>query len=1324
MTHPGSASGVGGEEARELLALCLEVAERSGDAGVEEFLARHPLHAPVLRQRLAKLRDAGLLARPIGDLDLAEGGELGDFRLLRKLGEGGMGVVYLAEQRSLRREVALKVVRPGHLLFPDSRERFRREVEAVARLQHPAIVPVHLVGEERGVPFFAMEHVRGCSLADVMRALRGRAPRELTGRSLAEAIAACAPEAAEQHPHAASGWVFEGSWIDACLRLLQQAADALEHAHRRGVLHRDVKPSNLMVTPAGRVMLLDFGLAATDGSSRITRTGAQLGSLPYLAPEQVRGEVDDLGPRTDVYGLGVTLHELLTLRLPYDGPTADATIARILEGRPAPIRAANPAVPWDAETVCLTAMDREPRRRYASAADFGRDLANALERRPIEARRPGVVLRARRWVQRHPAWTVAGTLGTLVLVGGPLLYAVQEHRYGVQEHKNRVALEASFRRAEGMRLTAASGRALESNPGLGLLLAIEGARREPGLQANQALLAALASCRERRALHAHPGLVYATRFAPDGRSLATAGADCAIFTWDAGTGAESGVLLGHELSIGALQFSPDGSLLISGSDDRTARIWDLASSRCRTVLRGHRDALRAAAFLPDGERAATASADGTARIWDVATGECVAVLAKHRKAIDHLDASRDGLWLATASADGTARIWDARGGAEVAVLKHDAAVKWVRFDPEGTRVVTASADRTARVWSVPSAAVLATFREHAGRVNTAEFDPSGTRVVSAATDRTARVWDPGTGEEVGAPLEHNRGLRRAHWSPDGRLIATCSDDHTVRLFRSDDHRPVSRLEGHGANVISIEFGPDGSRIATAADGARLWDVGEPWVVSPSPPEEGRTRRMAVAPDGLRAADVAEDAVRIRDLATSRALHVLAAESNPQHACYSRDGAHVAVGSTDGKVRIFDASTGRRLAELSSPSDPKSMAFSPDGEVVYAGCFDGIARAWRWREASPPRAYGKKSDVAMGLGVSPDGTRLGLATRDRALRIFDVATGEPVGPPIGGNARALSVCFSPDGRRVLTTGLDGRARVWDLETRAAVATFETDDGDVFDADFSPDGRLVATASGERTARIWSAETGQELARDADYPTNVFGVRFLPDGEHVVAVASQGAARRIPVDPLAEALRRKPRELTVDERIDHGVGDPAVWRAARTALAAARKGKVFVAETVEALEASRELAPEVRAAALELAAGLRDHPQHVAYAAWSLMWAPGRSRAEYELALRYAEVAVRMVPESGDFQRGMGIACFRVGRHAEAAHWLQRPESISELESPDDHAITLGFLARALEESGRCDEAAAARARCDAALRKTPSAIGRFRACLPELATPRN
>jgi serine/threonine protein kinase len=443
----------------ELVFECLERMDSEGPRALAEICAAHPEHAAALSARLHRLKISGLV-ESTGDPDTFPE-QLDEFRLERRLGRGGMGVVYVARQTSLGRDVALKLIRPEQLYFPGARERFRREVEAVARLAHPGIVPVYTVGEAQGIPYFAMELVSGASLEELLAAFRGRAPDQISGRDLFDLVTRLARERGSPQAGSPSERVFASGWTQACLWIARELAQALEHAHQRGVLHRDIKPSNVMLTPGGRTLLLDFGLASAEGAGRLTRTGSQAGSLPYMAPEQVRGESASVDARTDVYGLGVTLYEMLALAAPFRGRDSAELSKSILDARPQRLRARIHGLPSDVETVVAAAMAPERERRYASAADLARDLSNLLEHRPIQARPAGVRVRTLRWAQRRPAAATALVLGLTIVLGGPTAFGLQQRVAAREQQRLNEELEsqrdealAQHRRAEANFLKA------------------------------------------------------------------------------------------------------------------------------------------------------------------------------------------------------------------------------------------------------------------------------------------------------------------------------------------------------------------------------------------------------------------------------------------------------------------------------------------------------------------------------------------------------------------------------------------------------------------------------------------------------------------------------------------------------------------------------------------------------------------------------------------------------------------------------------------------------------------------------------------------------
>ncbi|MBM4059623.1 MAG: serine/threonine protein kinase [Planctomycetes bacterium] len=408
----GERKVVSGAGLEDLLAQCMERFETEGEAGLLAALQQHPQHAEAVRARLDELRAAGLLQQaPAPHAPLPR--RLGDYELGAVIGGGGMGTVFRARQRSLGRDVAVKVIRADRLHLVSARARFQRELQALAQLRHPGIVPVHGGGEDQGIPYFAMELVEGCTLERALAGLSGQKPASLRGADLAEQVAL-----SSGGPAAPGAELFAGSWVETACRIVRQVAAALQHAHAHGVVHRDVKPSNIMLQSDGRVLLFDFGLVWQAGAERMTRDGA-VGSPAYMAPEQLREAA--LDARTDVYGLGVTLYELLALEHPFLASSEHELRQRILVGDRVPVRHRNRSVPWEVETICQVAMDQDPGRRYATAEAFEHDLAAVLQHRPIHARRPGALLRARRWAERHPTLATALLLLLLLGVGLPTL---------------------------------------------------------------------------------------------------------------------------------------------------------------------------------------------------------------------------------------------------------------------------------------------------------------------------------------------------------------------------------------------------------------------------------------------------------------------------------------------------------------------------------------------------------------------------------------------------------------------------------------------------------------------------------------------------------------------------------------------------------------------------------------------------------------------------------------------------------------------------------------------------------------------------------------
>ncbi|MBK8095518.1 MAG: serine/threonine protein kinase [Planctomycetes bacterium] len=423
----------------DLVAEALALLDGGDDAALQQFLDRHPLHKSRIRAVIDRFTATGILGRDAHRVQLPE--RLGEFRMIRQIGGGGMGMVFEAEQQSLGRRVALKVIRPELLFFDGARERFRREVEAIARLSHPGVVPIVACGEHEQVPFFAMELLPGLSADAVTRRLRGRAAGDLAGRDLAAMLDA---------PPTTSA--FAGSWWQTCVALLRQAAEAMAHAHERGIVHRDLKPSNLMLTPDGRAIVLDFGLAHVRSDDKITKTGGEPGSPAFMSPEQVRGEASD--ERADVYSLAATGWQLLARRAPFPVDDREVLRQRILTGDCPPVHEVDPTVPRDLGIVLRVAMDVDRERRYASMTAFAADLAAVADGRTIAARPTPWPVRLRRLAARHRVAAAALTTAALVALMLPIFWwqngRTALHAATVEQARTERQLAAVFDAIDGL----------------------------------------------------------------------------------------------------------------------------------------------------------------------------------------------------------------------------------------------------------------------------------------------------------------------------------------------------------------------------------------------------------------------------------------------------------------------------------------------------------------------------------------------------------------------------------------------------------------------------------------------------------------------------------------------------------------------------------------------------------------------------------------------------------------------------------------------------------------------------------------------------------
>jgi WD40 repeat protein/serine/threonine protein kinase len=1088
---------------------------RDPPAGDPEATPAHPGQAPARDDESGALDLDVTASRPPGSDGpgpMTFPRRFGNYELLAEVARGGMGVVYKARLLGADRVVALKMILAGDFAAAGAVGRFRAEAKAAANLDHPGIVPIYDIGEAEGRPYFTMPLVEGGSLQQVVAA--GPLPAR------------------------------------AAARLVRQVAEAVQHAHERGVVHRDLKPSNVLLQPAaadgggaaageragGLVpRLTDFGLAraVAGAESGMTGTGDVLGTPGYMAPEQAAGRTREVGPRSDVYGLGALLYCLLTGRPPFQAATRLDTLVQVLSEEPVPPRRLNRQVPADLETVCLRCLAKELHRRYPTAKALAEELARFEAGRPVLARPMGRLERGWRWCRRNPALaaSLASVAGSLVLgIAVASWLAVREseqadlaaRREGEareeKERADRQAEEATKARDEARRDAAEARRQKDAATRAAYAAQIAQAITE--MQSGSPHLASAALEATQPELR---GWEYGyLRRQAEGTPLVLRARG------DAGPAV---ALLGSGSSL--LAWSPDGARLATDAG-RTVRVWDARTGKEVLRLEAGDGPVVNMAWAPDGARLAAATGKGV-WVWESRAGRRVAVLETKDEDVTSLAWSPDGARLATGSQGGTLRVWDATTGRpSLEVRDAGGSPEW---SPDGTRLATVDAGEAGgvRVWDARTGARLRALPSPDAAAQSVSWSPDGSRLATGSWDGPGVVWDACTGErvkalEVAAPARPAlaAGFRgAAGFGALGALGVGGGFQGLGGGFQGLAGGALGALgvggfQGlvGGGGMTAPAWSPDGSRLAAATAGqttVRVWDV-RAWREAAAVKHDGAVGWWAWSPDGVRLATADGMTVRVWNVRTGTEALALRSDSGAVLSMrWSPDGVRLATTHPDGSARVWDARADGRALALGHAEPNAAMVlpltgrlrWSPGGPWLLATHMGGTARAWDVRSgrAALELTSEQENDTVTGPAWSPDGARL-AAPDQGAVRVWDVKTGRTALEltPAGG-ASLVAWAWSPDGRRLATATDDKTARVWDADTgRVGVAL--THDGEVSSVAWGPDGSQLATAQADGTARVWDATTGKVvLERKGGGDPLPAPPAWSPDGARL-AVASGG------------------------------------------------------------------------------------------------------------------------------------------------------------------------------------------------------------------------
>ncbi len=978
--------------------------------------------------------------------------EFGDFELLSEIARGGAGVVYRARDVRLNRIVALKVLVAGEFAAPEFLSRFRTEAEAAALLDHPNIVPIYEVGGHDHRPFLSMKLIVGGTLA---------------------ASAPSGPEAAA--------------------RLMSTLSRAVHYAHQRGILHRDIKPTNVLVDADGVPYLTDFGLARVlQHDSHLTRTAAVLGTPSFMAPEQAAGNSRELTTAADIWGLGAVLYHLLTGHPPFAGATAVETLRRVVEKPPAAPRSLNPGVPPDLEVICLKCLEKNPRDRYASAEALAEDLDRWLAHEPIHARPATATEWVVKWCQRNPVLAVLLVL-LLVVTGvgaAGLLWQSRKTQRALRDaHRALYAAEMSLVKQAWHEGNVARVRAL-----LDLLVPAPGMEELRGFEWRY--FHGLATGRDTDRIPTGDN-VQSVAVSPDRSTLALGSGNGAIWLMDVAS-RQVRTTLTNAAAPGAraVAFSPDGRYLAVATTTPTLRVWDLTTRETFAEVRLGTDWLERVSFSADGRFLAAASRpDGVIGLWHFPSLIPIDVLAPGPNQRPSLAFTRSGDEVVFADGEGVLFVHPlAPGGKSRRVVRTGSTVVNVLGTPDGTGVVTTATDGSVKVWSLADGSELRRFVGHPTWVTSAAYSADGNRLATASTDGTLRVWDALTGLELARLLGHTAWVNDVRFL-DADTVVSGADDGDLRLwpwesFRNQHEVAEYRLPSGELPVNrpwpAIAIGPDSRFLVLSrqAGSAVLWDWTKGAAVDRFQADSLPLHAIAYSPDGHWLASGGEGTtVRLWRMTDGKPVaHAVQLPVSQEKAMvlrlrFATDGTSLAMADRYA-IQIWSVPDGQlRQSMVLSPREHhlSAVEFTPDLKsafVTSSGLRRGVIEARRLSSPQWRQDLVGHENIVVDLALSPDAGWLASASLDGTLRLWDARRLSPVAVLRGHSGAVTAVDFAPDGRTLASAGADGTVRLWSVPARREVAVMPGAVAPLTRVRFTPDGRHLLAFAAADLMRVWS------------------------------------------------------------------------------------------------------------------------------------------------------------------------------------------------------------------------------------------------------------